>query len=234
IEMTGNASDDRLKPAYYMLGETYLQLGDDKKAADALKNAVDNPANKEQFIKVTLKLVEAEIRQENFVTALNTLENIPAEQLAQEHATEVLIKKATVLRLLDIPDTAISMLRHKIEFIADATQRAKLSFELARCYMQVGDIRVAREELSDVISDMPPGPKALQAQLLLAEATMELQEYAQVRITCLNLLNSGVNDPAMRQQALSLLGKSYTELDQHDKAALAYAGIFDKAGSERN
>ncbi len=234
IEMTGNASDDRLKPAYYMLGETYLQLGDDKKAADALKNAVDDPANKEQFVKVTLKLVEAEIRQENFVTALNTLENIPAEQLAQEHATEVLIKKATVFRLLDIPDTAISLLRHKIEFIADSTQRAKLSLELARCYMQVGDIRVAREELSDVISDMPPGPETLQAQLLLAEATVKLEEYDQARITCLDFLNSGINDPTIQQQALSLLGRCYTELNLHDKAALAYAGIFDRAVLERN
>jgi hypothetical protein len=81
---------------------------------------------------------------------------------------------------------------------------------------------------------MPPGPRARQAQLLLTEATIELEEYDQARMICLDFLNGGIDDATTRQQALSLLGKCYTELNQHDKAALAYAGIFDSAGSERN
>jgi tetratricopeptide (TPR) repeat protein len=228
IKLIDNPVDERLCPAYFMLGKTEIELGNYEQASTALRKALQGLESKEEYIRITLCLVNTEMSQQNFVGALNILENVPVSQLSQEYACEVLIAKAYIFREIGITDTAISLLRRKIEFIADSELRARLSFELSKCYRQTGDFRIARKEVTDAIADLPSGAIAQQAKLLLADVSIELGEYEHARQVCLQFLNAGGYDEENRNEALELLGRAYTKLDKLDKAALAYTGIYDQ------
>jgi len=230
ISSTDNAADHRLQPAYFMLGKANLQLRDFKNASVAFRYALENSPQKKEYIEVTLELVRSEFEQENFVVALNIIESIPVSQLSQEYACRVLIAKARILRALDLNDTAISLLRRKIEFIADSKLRAGLNLELAGCFAATNDFTIAQRKLADALVDLPSGHQARQARLLLAEVSMKLGQNERAKNVCLQLLRSPDIEDETRQQALNLLGGIYTGLNQHNNAALAYAGLFDKKG----
>jgi TolA-binding protein len=230
VKLTDNTADHRLRPAYFMLGKTHGAMGDYKNASGAFRNALDNSTRKTEYIEVTLELVRAEAKQQNFVVALNILESIPTSRLSQEYACEVLVAKAEILRSIDLCDTAVSLLRRKIEFIADSRIRAKLTFELAKCYVAIGDLRVARKKLTDALIDLGSGVLAQQANLLLAEVSMKLGENKQAKDVCLQLLARTGGDE-IKSGAFDLLGQICTRLEQHDEAALAYAGIFNPTGA---
>jgi len=231
INSTDNAADYRLQPAYFMLGKANAELKDFKNASLAFRYALENSPQKKEYIEVTLELIRSEFEQKNFVIALNILESIPVSQLSQEYACRVLIAKTRILRALDLNDTAISLLRHRIEFIADSQIRAMLNFELARCFAATNDFRIARKKLADAIIDLPSGLPARQAGLLLAEVSMKLGQNEHAKDVCLQLLRSPDIEDEIRREALNLLGRIYTGLDQHDNAAMAYAGLFDKKGA---
>ena len=229
IKQSTDSADHRLQSAYFMLGKVNIELKDYKQASQALRNALGNSAHKAEYIKITLELVASEISQERFLVALNLLESIPASKLSQENACEVLIAKARIFRAISITDSAISLLRRKIEFIADSFLRAKLSFELAKCYVDSGDLRIARKEIADCLSEFPAGILATEANLLLARICIELNDHTQAKNICLKIVATAA-DEEMKRQALNLLGKAYTNLKQYSKAAQAHAGIYDRIG----
>jgi len=230
INSTDNPADHRLQPAYFMLGKANLQLKDFKNASLAFRYALENSPQKKEYIEVTLQLVRSEFEQQNFIVALNILESVPVSQLSQEYACRVLIAKTHILRALDLNDTAISLLRRRIEFIADSQIRARLNFELAACFAATDDFRIAQRKLTDALIDMPAGLEAQQANLLLANVSMKLGQKERARDICLKLLRSPDIDDEIHRDALNLLGRIYTGLNQHDNAAMAYAGLFDKTG----
>ena len=232
INLIDNSTDERLCPAYFMLGKTETELGNYKEASAALRKALEGLESKEEYIRIMLWLVNAEKSQQNFVSALNILENVPVSQLSQEYACEMLIAKSQILREIGITDTAISLLRRKIEFIADSELRAKLSFELARCYHHCGDLRIARKEVTDAIAGLPAGLLLQQAKLFLADIAIQLGEYEQAKQVCLQFLNQPGYDEQCRNEALELLGRPYANMDKPDEAALAYAGIYNRTKVE--
>jgi tetratricopeptide (TPR) repeat protein len=213
-----------------MLGKAYVALKDFKNASSAFRNALENSPHKKEYIEVTLELIQSEFEQHNFVVALNILESIPVSQLSQEYSCRVLIKRAQILRTLDLNDAAISLLRRRIEFIADSQTRARLNFELAKCFVATEDLRIARRKLTDALIDLPPGLLAQQANLLLVDISMKLGQNEYARDICLQLLKSGNIDDQVQRNALNLLGRIYTGLNEHDNAAMAYAGLFAKTG----
>jgi len=227
IRLTDDIADYRLSNAYYMLGKTNIELGDYQQASIALKNALGTSTPKEEYLQIILKLVEAEVRQGKYVVALNILENVSISQLSQEDACKVLVTKSRILRDLDLANTGISLLRRKIEFIADSRLRAELTFELVKAYTDVGDYRIARKELTDTINDLPKGDLSNQANLILIDIAIKLGDYEEAKYICLQFL-SYIENTEMKQKASNYLGQIYTKLNQMNKAALAFAGIFDQ------
>jgi len=159
--------------------------------------------------------------------ALNILENVSISQLSQEDACKVLVTKSRILRDLDLANTGISLLRRKIEFIADSRLRAELTLELVKAYTDVGDYRIARKELTDTINDLPKGDLSNQANLILIDIAIKLGDYEEAKYICLQFL-SYIENAEMKQKASNYLGQIYTKLNQMNKAALAFAGIFDQ------
>lgn len=101
---------------------------------------------------------------------------------------------------------------------------------LARCYLDHNDLTAARKEATDAMIDLPAGPDKQLAYLLLADVSMRLKDYRDARDACLTLLTGGVENTAMRDEALRLLGETYGHMKEYDKAALAYAGVFGQTG----
>lgn len=230
IELTENVTDRRLKNSWFMLGKCCIELDMFAEASAALVKAIDNSASREEYVTVILQLVKAEVSNANFVNALNILENVPIEKLSQPSACAVLLAQVDILRKIDMSDSAQTLVRRKIEFIADANLRAQLTYESARCYFENGDFLIARKEIADALIDLPQGNKKWHAYLLMANISKELGNHLEARDTCLTLLEQDIQDEAIRHEALNLLGSIYSKMNQYDKAALAYAGQHKDTG----
>jgi tetratricopeptide (TPR) repeat protein len=77
---------------------------------------------------------------------------------------------------------------------------------------------------------LPAGALSRETSLLLIDVTMRLNQYDQAKSLCLQFLNNTTGNVPEFKRALSLLGQIYSQLNEHDKAALAYVGVFDKLG----
>ncbi len=230
IQLTADMSDRRIYTAYFMLGKSLIALKDFEQASLALIHAMNGPLTTEEYVETVLQLAEADTRQEKFVAALNILENVPEDKLTQEDSCEVLIARTRILREIDLTETALSLLRRKIEFVANAQLRARLSVELAKCLIQLDDLSLARKQLADALIALPSGALSRETSLLLIDVTMRLNQYDQAKSLCLQFLNNTTGNVPEFRSALHLLGQIYTQLKEHDKAAMAYVGVFDSLG----
>jgi len=234
VELTENARDRRLREASFMLGQACIKLQRFPEAARALANAVSDTQSNEEFVKVMLELVKAEVGRHDYVAALNILDNIQSsDSLDQEQSSAVLRARARIYIDIDLVDTAAALLRRKIQFVADSRLRAQLGLELARCYAAAGDLRLARKEVAEALANLPSGDERQQAQLLLADVCMRLEQYDQSIEACLDLLATGVHDKAISDRAREIMGLCYTALKQYERAALAYAGVNNNVIEEK-
>jgi tetratricopeptide (TPR) repeat protein len=224
INMTDNAGDHRLQSAYFMLGKSQVALEQYEQASLAFRKALGGSISQEDYVQAVLKLSEAEVLQEKYVVALNILENVPLTQLTPEESCDVIIAKADILRQIDLYDTAGSLLRRKMQFIANSYLRARLSVELAKCHIEMEDYEIARKRLTDAIYDLPSGDLAQHANIMLASVSMEMNDYEMAQNICLKLLSYSKNEE-VRIQTFNMLGDIYTHFEQYDSAALAYAGV---------
>ena len=230
INLTDNPADVRLHNAYFMFGKCQMYLKDYEQASTVLRKALGGPISQQEYVSIILELVKAHVSQEKYLVALNILENVPLKQLTQEDTCRVLIARADMMRQMNLHDAASALLRRKMQFIADSEIRAKLSLELAKCYIEMGDLTIASKRLTDAIYDLPPGELTQQANLLLVDVSIKMGNYRQAKDICLKLLGY-IEKGEMRDQAGNMLGKIYTHLGQYDKAALAYAGVYDTKGA---
>ncbi len=228
IRLTPDLSDHRIYTAYLNLGKALIALNDYDQAAVALRQAFQGPLTTEEFVETVLQLTEAQTRQERFVPALNMLEKIPDEKLTPDQSCRVLMARTSILREINLADTALSLLHRKLEFVNDPQLRGRLTVEIAKCNFEVGELARAQKNLSDALVSLSPGPYARQASLLLIDINQRLGQYDQAKLLCLQFLNQTAEDLPEYKRGLALLGEIYTKLKEHDKAAMAFVGVFDK------
>ncbi|MBN2511351.1 MAG: tetratricopeptide repeat protein [Sedimentisphaerales bacterium] len=225
MELMTDQEDSRIVSMCSMLGTAYIELGQYQQASQALRIALGSKLSNRDYVQIIRELAEAEMRQSNYLGALNILESIPMDRLNQADSCEILITRSRVLRSIDAADAAVSLLRRKIEFIADSQLRAWLTLELAECYFIQGDYALARRELNDVMADMQDSYRAQQAGLLLAKISEQLNQPQQAEQICQTILNNSQLDSAIRIETFEILGRIYTSQKEYDKAALAFAGV---------
>ncbi|MCD6175918.1 MAG: tetratricopeptide repeat protein [Planctomycetes bacterium] len=228
IQTIPGKSDDRLGPAYLMAGRSFIELKQYEKAATAFRMALGSLLDRHEYVQVVLELVQAECGQENYLQALTILENIPEENLDQEDSCWILVAKTQIYRAIDLPETAITLLRQRVEFIADASLRAKLVLELAECYVLNDDLRVAQKELNEAIYDLPFGYDTQRGGYLLAKIAYQQGRYDKAQTLCLGTLRTQIEDESLRTEVSELLGKIYMKQADYDNAALAFAGALDQ------
>ncbi|MHC4567954.1 MAG: tetratricopeptide repeat protein [Planctomycetota bacterium] len=215
-----------LYSAHFLLGRTNLALGNYRGACNAFQYALVEQSSRQQYIEALMALVNGHIEQENFVEALDALENVRSVALSQEQSVEMLLLRSKIYRLLGLADTAIVSLRDRAQYVSDSQLSAKIAFELARCDVAKGNLEDARRRLSEVLGIVEPGPLAQRVALELTAVCLKLGRGSQAVSICRQLLNSNIA-AEMRQETLRLLAAAYKLEKDYDKAALAFSGQWN-------
>jgi Tfp pilus assembly protein PilF len=121
-----------------------------------------------------------------------------------------MLAKSEIYRQIDVPSTGISLLRRKIQFIAESRLRARLSLELAECYLQNGETTLARQELSDAIHYLPAGRDSQRAAFLLARIAHLNQNNERAKALWLVALKLDIRVVSLSRQIYDLLGRINT------------------------
>ena len=212
-----NSAD--LYTSYLLLGKANLALGNFEAACDALNRTVRSASASDEYVEAVSALVETQIRQKNFVSALGTIENIRAWPFSQEQVTRLLLLKSNILREMGLTDQAITVLTDKAPYLTDSRLKAGIMLELARCYVAAQNLDLARTHLTEALSLVEPGPEAQQAQLELAEICLKLGDHRQTILICTQLLDSSACVET-KQQATKILASAYSRQQNYDKAAM--------------
>jgi len=209
-----------LYTAYLLLGRANLALGNLQQACDALERTAKRAAASDDYLDAISSLVEAQIKQENFVAALGTIENVRAWSFSQEQVTRLLLLKSNVLRAIGLADQAITALTDRSQYLTDTQLKANVILELARCHIAAQNLDLARTHLTEVLSLVEPGPVSQQASLELADVCLKLGDHRQTISICTKLLDSSASEQT-KQQASKILASAYSGQEDYDKAALA-------------
>ena len=223
INLAEDDKNNNLYSAYLLLGKSYLALKQYQRACDAFKYALTEQNSREQYVEAVQSLVESHIEQGNFLEALDVLESVRSIALSQEQSVDMLVLKSRIYRLLALVDTAVVLLRDRSGFVTEPVLKAKISFELAMCYITKGDLELARSNLGDVLGYVEPGPFSHKAALELADVCLKLDQNSQTITICSQLLDSDTSDQTKRK-ALELLAAAYNQQGNYEKAALALSG----------
>jgi tetratricopeptide (TPR) repeat protein len=209
-----------LYTAYLLLGKSHLALGNLGPACDFLRRTAARAADSDEYVEAISALVETQIRQQDFVGALSTLENVPSWPFSQRQVVRLLLLKSNILREIGLAEKAISTLAERAQYITDPRSKAQIILELARCHVANENLDLARKYLIEAVSLFEPGPPAQQASCELAEVCLKFGDYEQAVSICTKLLDSPANEQ-IKQQASQILASAYNKLKQYDKAALA-------------
>jgi tetratricopeptide (TPR) repeat protein len=223
IRLADSTGYSNLYSAYLLLGKACMALEKYEQACTAFGYALAAQSSREQYIEAVTALVEGYIEQEQFVEALEALENISSVALSEEQSIAMLLLKCRIYRMMGLVETAILSLRDRAEYVSDTQLNAAISFELAQCHIAEGDLERARSRLSEILSVVEPGPLAQETGLQLADICLRLGRSSQSISVCLQLLDSDVSEQ-IRQQTLKTLAAAYSQQSDYDKAALAISG----------
>ena len=213
-------SDTHVYTAYLLLGKANLALGNMEAACDALNRTVRNASAIDEYVEAVSALVDAQIRQKNFVAALGTIENVRSWPFSQQQVTQLLLLKSNVLREMGLIDQAATILTDKAPYLTDSRLKADIMLELAKCYFAAGNLDLARAHLAKAIPLIEPGPKAQRANLDLAKICLNLGDYQQTITICTQLLESSAGE-RIKQEASKVLASAYSGQQDFDKAAEA-------------
>jgi tetratricopeptide (TPR) repeat protein len=219
--------------AYYFMAKTKFNLGKYSEAVSSYKYALSGDLTKEEFSRIVIEITETLIEKGDITEAADLIENIPESSLPPRQQCEVVIAKSRIYTAMNLPGNGISILKQKIEYMADFQLRSMLTLELGRCYLASDEVRLAYDEILEAITEMPVGDLLLTANNEFAEVCMTLGKDQQAVEVCLGVLNSP-NTKSIRYQTCRILGRAYKKQKQYGKAARAFAGVFDKYEITKN
>lgn len=213
---------------YYLLAKTKFTLGKYQQATEAFKQSIAGDLSKEDSTKIVLDWAATMTRQGDFTDALNMLENTPDNGLSQRQECDILMAKADLYCLIGLPQESINILRYRIAYLADAQLRSELMVKLGQSYLASGQLKRAKDEFMTALDGLS-GKQALETNIRIAQANIDLAKYQESVDICMSLLSSPLPDD-IRHNTLAVLGSAYKGQQEYEKAALAYAGIYDETG----
>ncbi len=219
-----------LYSAYILLGKTYLALGKHKDACDALQYALEGRLTKKDYVETVFALVEGNIKLENFIKALDILENIHSWQLSQKDSVEMLLLKSKTFRTMGLVDNAVTVIGDRADYLSDNQLKAKITLELVNCYIDNGELKLARNELLKTLVITEPGPLAHDIAFALADIYLKLEQNPRAISVCLQLLDLNPSEQ-MKQKTLNLLATAYKGQKNYEKATNALMGYWSKSNS---
>ena len=164
-------------------------------------------------------LVQSYIEREEFVKALDALENIRSVSLSQQQFVEMLIQRSTIYRNLGLWETAIDVLKTRSDFIMEKDLNAKISLELANCYLANDNLEMGRSYLSDVLRDAEPGEMSQNATKKMAQVCLELGYNEQAVSFCRRLLDSNIKE-SMKSEITKILAQALNREKKYEEAVI--------------
>lgn len=231
INIAKDRTSRNLYYACFLLGKSNLALGETRQACDDFEAAIGGSKDLltgKEYIEAVSALVEAKIMQGNFIEALTVLETTHSRQFSAEESTELLLLKSRVLRAMGLVDKAIAAIGDRALYISDSRTKARISFELAKCYIAKEKLGPARKVLTETLMSVEPGPLSHEIALELADVCLKLGQSSQTISICSQLLDLGPS-PQIKQKALNTLAAAYNRQKNYDKAALALVGKWNVA-----
>ena len=220
LDLAKGNKNNEVYLAYFLLGKTSLELGKYEQACEAFRFAITEQNTREQYIEAIKALVQGHIEKNNFIEALDTLENVRSVALSQEQFVEILLLRSKIYRMLGVTETAIDVLRNRTDYLLESQLNARISYELAICYIANGNLELARKYLSEVLRISEPGQLTNEATFQLAGVCLEIGQISQTVSLCNQLLE--LNLPVMlKQKTQKLLAKAYNREKEYEKAILA-------------
>ena len=220
-------NNPELYTAYLLLGKTHLALGNLPQACEILERTVKKANASDDYAEAIATLAETQMQQKDFVTALNTVENIRSWSFSQEQTTRLLLLKSKIMRESGLIEQAVALLTDRIQYLTDAKLKAYVTLEMARCEIAANHLDLARSYLTDAISSIDAGPDAQTASLELAEVCLKLKDYRQTISICKQLLDSSPSGQ-IKQQASKVMAAAYSNQKDYDKAAMALLTLSAK------
>ena len=220
LDIAKGKSDNFLYSAYYLLGKASLALENFEQASAAFQSALTEQTSREQYVDAIKALVQGLIERENFLEALDALENAHSVALSEEQSIDMLLLRSKIYRMLGLVDAAIDTIRNRAEYVTEQKLKIKITYELALCYLAGGDLESARDSFKKVLRDVEPGPLADNAALDLADVCLRLGQSSQSVSVCMRLLDTDLTEQT-KQRALKTLADAYKQQKDYDKAALA-------------
>jgi tetratricopeptide (TPR) repeat protein len=212
--------------AYFLLGKTYLALGNLEAACSALQRTTKLAAAGDDYFEALMALVEAQIKRDNFIEALAVIENVRDRPLSQEQSTQLLILKSRALRSMRLAGQALAVLCDRERYVADSRLKAGIIIEIARCAVSEGKFDLAEERLTEGLSLIEAGPEAQAVSLELAEVCLKLNENQQAITICNQIIDSTQSreghqtaDDAIKRKAAEILASAYNKQHDFDRAA---------------
>jgi len=220
INLAETQKNHEVCSACFLLGQAYLALGQPRQASEALELALAGPLPKNLYAQALRAITDAYALQEKLVRALEVLEDVDTWQLSQAESVEILLIKSRILRRMGLVDNAMTLLQGKADYLTDVQLKARITFELANCLVDKGQLQQAYEKLTEIIVAVQPGPLAHSIALKLAQLCSRLGRNQQAISVCSQLLKSTAT-AQIKQEAATLLARIYSRQKHYDKAVLA-------------
>ena len=218
ISVSGDKKTDELYSAYFLLGKTYLALEKYEQACDAFQFAINEQSSREQYVEAVKSLVQGYIQQQDFLKALDALENTRSVSLSQRQFVEMLIQRSTIYRNLGLFDTAIDLLKNQADFVTEKQLNAEISLELANCYLEGDNLEMARNYLSEVMRVAEPGEMMQNASRKMAQVCLELGYSDQAVSVCRQLLDSNISE-SLKSDVTKILAQALNQEKKYEEAA---------------
>lgn len=223
IELAKEQPDQNLYTAYLFLGKTYLALKNPKAACTALQYSLNKQLPNEQYIEAVATLTGEYINQQQFVQAMTVFEQSSISRFSQEQSIEILLLKSKLFRAMGLIDKSIAILGDSDQNVTDKQLKAKIRFEMSKCYIEKGDLELASNQLTETLAIANPGDLSNEITLELAEVCLKLGQEAQTISSCSRLLDSEISEQT-KQKALNLVAAAYNQQQNYENAALALLG----------
>lgn len=226
VALTEQTGEDQVGPVLHLLGRVYMKQKNYEMASQVLGTALSKHLTAPEELRIKMELIESKMAQRRYVEAFEILESISESRLSQKEVCDLMLLRSRIYREMDLAESAISLLRRKREFLAEAGQRARLAVELARCYLQKEDFPAAEKELTESLYDLEGRQAMEEAMLLLAETAYRRGRLEMAEDLCHQILSMEGGQTPVRQQVFVLLGRVYEQQKRFSDAALSYGGVL--------
>ena len=230
-----HSSDKLYTQAIYELGRTYVQNGDDQKAAAVLDKLVVNPADSLFYHKALLEIGMINANRQRFDQALAYYKRIVEEGAVSEESQSALAGIENIYIQQNKQEKFLEYIDNiGLSTVKNASERETILFNSAEQVFLSEDYAAAVNSLLGFLEKYPDGAKTSHATFYLAECYNKLGKAESAANEYLKVMMRGQGDAFSEVATLSYAKLAY-QLQKYEDAVMAYGTLeqIAKLGNNR-